>query len=586
LNDSAASSTSMTHTPRSTRKSSVAPSSAASLTHITPSQPLTPIGRSTRSVAGSSARTASSASARSAIGGAPLSAASTSYIAGGRSHMEGGRTVTGRTMHVRVSDTFSPPFSRGPSRYNSPTTTTTNTTMNSSSVMVGEINEEDDQQQGMNETMPQPALETDAFEFGGGGVEDDDEEDNGDYAGHATAAAGLNGSMDERKSPASARRSSIAAHATSPLASPTRSAISRPVSSATNKPKSGQKRPAPAPPRPKPRTTTTNRRRGTMGLIQNAREAGLVGDIDEEPSEFDSDAEGTARSSRRPKRKRIAPLEWWASREQNYTRKSDDPMSSVMPVVDREQPIIKYSKSPAAPRPRPKTKRKVARLPRPAFGSDEESEAAADQTPKLPFPKEMTIQDTDGITKLMPTVAKHPEDIPLECLAGPEREPSTAPHGGKAFEQHEFSSGILLLPPRARKQREIANNNEIFYIISGPTNGLVMHIGQSTVKLSKGDQFMVPYGNVYELHNSSSTHPIKMHFVLVKPAATWIAEWNARQAEQQAAAAINMAAAGGHAGMGGGHMESEEEEEDEEEDEEEERKGRGGRRSASKAGRR
>jgi hypothetical protein len=37
--------------------------------------------------------------------------------------------------------------------------------------------------------------------------------------------------------------------------------------------------------------------------------------------------------------------------------------------------------------------------------------------------------------------------------------------GGKAFEQPEFSSGILMLPPRAKKQLEEANNNEIFYVV-------------------------------------------------------------------------------------------------------------------------
>lgn len=58
--------------------------------------------------------------------------------------------------------------------------------------------------------------------------------------------------------------------------------------------------------------------------------------------------------------------------------------------------------------------------------------------------------------------------------------------GGKAFEQPEFSSGLLMLPPRAKKQLEEANNNEVFYVIEGPANMLQVTVHHTVLHLSKG----------------------------------------------------------------------------------------------------
>ena len=58
--------------------------------------------------------------------------------------------------------------------------------------------------------------------------------------------------------------------------------------------------------------------------------------------------------------------------------------------------------------------------------------------------------------------------------------------GGKAFEQPEFSSGILMLPPKAKKQLEEANNHELFFVIKAPTNELVVTVHETTFRLSTG----------------------------------------------------------------------------------------------------
>ena len=45
------------------------------------------------------------------------------------------------------------------------------------------------------------------------------------------------------------------------------------------------------------------------------------------------------------------------------------------------------------------------------------------------------------------------------------------------------------------------------------------------------DQFLIPVGNRYSLHNQSTTEQILLHFVLVKPANTWMAEFQAQTAQ-------------------------------------------------------
>ena len=123
-------------------------------------------------------------------------------------------------------------------------------------------------------------------------------------------------------------------------------------------------------------------------------------------------------------------------------------------------------------------------------------------------------------------VVKRERSLPLEYLSQPLLSssssspipPAQLPKGGKAFEEREFSSGLLLLPPRAVKQRELTNTVESFIVFSAARESLQVTIGSEVFRLSKGDPFMVPCGNVYSLENLSSVKDIKVYFHLIKGA--------------------------------------------------------------------
>ena len=124
-------------------------------------------------------------------------------------------------------------------------------------------------------------------------------------------------------------------------------------------------------------------------------------------------------------------------------------------------------------------------------------------------------------------VAKTKKLLPLEYLSQPLSASSSSapipltqlPKGGKAFEEKEFSSGVLVLPPLAKKQHEQTCTVESFVILSAAPRSLQVTIGpQGTAfRLSKGDQFVVPLGNVYSLHNLSATKAVEAHFHLITP---------------------------------------------------------------------
>lgn len=116
-------------------------------------------------------------------------------------------------------------------------------------------------------------------------------------------------------------------------------------------------------------------------------------------------------------------------------------------------------------------------------------------------------------------VAKAERALPLEFLAQPMSAasipPGQLPKGGKAFEEAEFSSGILLLPPRAVKQRELTHTVESFYVVSAERGKLQVTIGDTVMRMSKGDPFIVPVGNVYSLENLSERKEVKVYFHLI-----------------------------------------------------------------------
>jgi quercetin dioxygenase-like cupin family protein len=98
----------------------------------------------------------------------------------------------------------------------------------------------------------------------------------------------------------------------------------------------------------------------------------------------------------------------------------------------------------------------------------------------------------------------------------PAIEESGMPKGGKMFEEDNFSSGMLILPPGATKFTEVASSTEVFFVVAGARNTLEICIHNTTWLLSRGDNFFVPRGNVYLLKNRSDTESIKLYFTLVK----------------------------------------------------------------------
>ena len=131
-----------------------------------------------------------------------------------------------------------------------------------------------------------------------------------------------------------------------------------------------------------------------------------------------------------------------------------------------------------------------------------------------------------SLCPVLSVVAKTKRLLPLEYLSQPLSSSSTAPipltqlpKGGKAFEEREFSSGVLVLPPLAKKQHEQTCTVESFVILSAAPKSLQVTIGpQGTAfRLSKGDQFVVPLGNVYSLYNLSETKAVEAYFHLITP---------------------------------------------------------------------
>lgn len=88
--------------------------------------------------------------------------------------------------------------------------------------------------------------------------------------------------------------------------------------------------------------------------------------------------------------------------------------------------------------------------------------------------------------------------------------------GGKALEEDDFSSGVLVLPPGVKKHPEAPEMTEIFYVIGAAPDSLKVQIHGTTLSLGKGDIFFVPPANEYHLENVDETVDIKLFFILLK----------------------------------------------------------------------
>ena len=139
--------------------------------------------------------------------------------------------------------------------------------------------------------------------------------------------------------------------------------------------------------------------------------------------------------------------------------------------------------------------------------------------------EQSALVHTPNNEEVQKVVAKTGERLSLEYLAQPLSSSSSAapipltqlPKGGKAFEEREFSSGVLVLPPLSKKQHELTCSVESFVILSAAPRSLQVTIGDTAFRVSKGDQFFVPLGNVYSLHNLSEEREVRVYFHLITP---------------------------------------------------------------------
>lgn len=561
--------------PRSGRSPARSPSASSPVAAAAAAAAASP--RSSRSAVKSSP----AAAAASISPPSPRSAARTPRGARSPAESGGKRKATSRTWDSRPSVGFSPPFSKSQAGSRAPS-------------MAPERDADDSMQDG-EEAEPTQNGDYAEFDFqgGGGGGDDGDDEENEPAASASPASARRSSKSPAKGSPARSNEEEAAAAAAAP------SGAAAPAASKSK----GVKRSAPAAARP---VASGGGRVGrkTMHIISNARDVGL-GTVDEEHTDVGSNDEGTPRKRQRPTRAKLAPIEWWQTREVNYERTVDGP-GAILPVPNRQQPVRQLASSPEL---KPRAKRPKSNKPKQhaahpidglrAAGEKRDGELTpAEEAQMAKLPSYIRILDPEGNEQNVQCLAKVNKQIPLEALGAPSAGGHPMPHGGKAFEQPEFSSGVLSLPPRAKKQREVANNNEIFNILSGPVNGLTLTLHGQPMQLSPGMQFMMsddtqttrtresgqrgpglecprllfrpgslirfvlvsvpspsvctfsPAGNTYELHNTSTRDSIRLMFVLVKPAAVWMLEAR-EQVEQER------------------QMQMDEEDEEEEEEEEE-----------------
>lgn len=208
------------------------------------------------------------------------------------------------------------------------------------------------------------------------------------------------------------------------------------------------------------------------------------------------------------KRKRFKPLQFWANERVVYERGKN----SVLPTISETKPIsaTPHHAEPksrvdfAAPKPKKaKTKGSTAK----------KTNAGAVEEPPVAFDPVCLVVDPEG-NDVFATVAKSEQMVSMEQLGAGDKK--ITPVGGKMFEEPSFSSGILILPPKATKVKEMANNTEIFYVASCETSKLRVTIHDSPMLLATGDSFTVPRGNNYQVENTSKSEEAKMYFVLLK----------------------------------------------------------------------
>jgi len=181
-------------------------------------------------------------------------------------------------------------------------------------------------------------------------------------------------------------------------------------------------------------------------------------------------------SSRKSKRPRIQPLEFWRLEKLIYGRRRD----SLIPHV------IQVLKKPHGENPKERNSTKKQRKHK--------------KVPEMEIPQ---IKLKSNKKEIMKTIAKHGSLLPN----------SSKENMIEAFSEKEFSSGILKLSNSTKFQKETVNNKEVFYVVTGSIH---INIGnQVEFDLNEGAHFWIPAGKSYSIASIDNSKCL-LTFVSIK----------------------------------------------------------------------
>ncbi|KAF3941262.1 hypothetical protein ABW19_dt0210296 [Dactylella cylindrospora] len=210
----------------------------------------------------------------------------------------------------------------------------------------------------------------------------------------------------------------------------------------------------------------------------------------------------------RPKRHRIAPLQFWKNEKRVYTVKGRRESGTA---VSLEEQVIRIEDSPANMRKKkraPTQSRNTAsqsepgrkRRPRKSQEEDESSGEDSDA--------ETGDEDWEGVGKLVGMVKQWPDSE----LAEIEDEIATSRNGiefkpifgseylfAKTLGKEFMGCGVLELRTGATKKLKSSGKMQlVFFILEGKVEAEVNELG---FRIGKGGQFQVPRGNMYKISN-------------------------------------------------------------------------------------
>lgn len=208
--------------------------------------------------------------------------------------------------------------------------------------------------------------------------------------------------------------------------------------------------------------------------------------------EDDEDDDGTRRS----KRRRIKPLEWWRNEKQVYVRKAINAPTGKTFVTTVKEVVY-------APPPSPPTTLGRRQPHHPTL----QSKLKKHNLSEKPNPDVPVINYTDG-TEKMTRVTVTPDYLDPKLVKG------QGFYFQKLFSEGEFlNSGVIELPKDGKKENRSSHDNAfIFTVVSGTIKATVH---KTTFVVKTGSQFYVPRGNQYSIDNLGNSKA-RIYFVSAK----------------------------------------------------------------------